>query len=319
MCLQSKALVSSHLIPQAMYDYCRKGEHRPIKVGDGVLFATDRQTQVVLLCKECEDVLNRGGEMWIAKKLATPEGTFPLYSILTTHPPDFDEGDYRFYFGARNADVETDKLTHLALGIFWKASVHSWRSRETEPCIDLGPYSDRIRFWLRGENEFPKNVYLLAEVFPPDRAQIALSGPYEGVRLGWRRFLLHLPGLSFTLNVGKTVDHTIRSLCIQTNPGHPIVVSIDTTKLTQQLSRTLHQSRKTESFLCAMEKVRREHSERSNKCQSISRLRATQRMLSCCGAIGSSRQGRETINGQPTVFYRLRLFPALCLSGPWGF
>ena len=207
-----------------MYDYCRKGEHRPIRVGDGVLFATDRQTQVVLLCKECEDVLNRGGEMWIAKKLATPEGTFPLYSILTTHPPDFDRG-IRFYFAARNADVETDKLTHLALGIFWKASVHSWRSPETEPCIDLGPYSDRIRFWLRGENEFPKNVYLLAELFPPDRAQIALSGPYEGVRLGWRRFLLHLPGLSFTLNVGKTVDHTIRSLCIQTNLGHPIVVS----------------------------------------------------------------------------------------------
>jgi hypothetical protein len=242
-----------------MYDYCRKGQHRPIQLGDGALFATDQQLQVFLLCQECEDVLNRGGERWIAKKLATWKGTYPLHTILTTRGPDFDEGDVRIYFAAKNPEIESEKLTHLALGIFWKASVHSWRGRETEPCIDLGPYSDRIRLWLRGEKDFPKNVYLLAEVFPPDRAQIALSGPYEGVRPGWRRFLLHLPGLSFTLNVGKTVDDTLRWLCIKANPGHPIVVStVMAGKVTQQISRSLHKSRKTESFLRAMQKVERE-------------------------------------------------------------
>lgn len=61
MCLQEKALVKSHLMPSALYDYCRKGEHRPIKVGGGFVIPTDRQTQDYLLCTDCEDVLNSGG------------------------------------------------------------------------------------------------------------------------------------------------------------------------------------------------------------------------------------------------------------------
>src|ERR1700730_19425780 len=62
MCLQERVLVKSHLMPAALYDYCRKGEHRPIKVGGGFVIPTDRQTQDYLLCEDCEDVLNTGGE-----------------------------------------------------------------------------------------------------------------------------------------------------------------------------------------------------------------------------------------------------------------
>jgi len=259
MCLQMKPLVRSHLIPAAMYDYCREKEHRPIRMENGVLIATDRQTQDFLLCQECEDVLNRGGEMWIAGKLATWKKTFPLHSDLTAQAPAVEDAGLRIYFAAKNPDIEADKLIHLALGIFWKASVHSWRGRETDPIIELGSYADGVRRWLRGEKEFPTNVHLLAEVFPVDRAQAVLIGPYEGERAEWRRFLLHLPGLSFTLNVGKTVDDTFRWLCLKTNPEHPIVVFPDkAAKLTQQIADSLHQSRKTESFLRAMRKVHRQ-------------------------------------------------------------
>jgi hypothetical protein len=35
MCLEPKPLVSSHLMPAFLYDYCRKGEHGPIRIGKG--------------------------------------------------------------------------------------------------------------------------------------------------------------------------------------------------------------------------------------------------------------------------------------------
>jgi hypothetical protein len=92
MCLESKELVRSHLMPAFLYDYCRKGEHSPLRVGGGVMFPTDRQTQDYLLCRDCEDVLNRGGEEWVSHKLATWERTFPLYEIVTKFPPIFDTG-----------------------------------------------------------------------------------------------------------------------------------------------------------------------------------------------------------------------------------
>jgi hypothetical protein len=193
MCLQQKILVKSHLMPAALYDYCRKGEHRPIKVGGGFVIPTDRQTQDYLLCDNCEDLLNNGGERWILSKLATWERTFPLYDLLTKIPPLFDEDGMVAYLAAQNPEIEVEKLTHFALGLFWKASVHSWKGGTTDPRIDLGPYSEEIRKWLRGQNVFPKNVYLIVVMEKPQKAQITMNDPYEGVRQGWRTHFFHVP------------------------------------------------------------------------------------------------------------------------------
>ncbi len=133
MCLREAMLVSSHLMPRLVYDYCRKEEHRPIKVGDGVLIPTDRQTQDYLLCKDCEDVLNDGGEAWIGDKLARWERTFPFYDLLTRVPPLLDEDGSTVYLAAQNPEIEVKKLIHFALGIFWKASVHPWKATRREP------------------------------------------------------------------------------------------------------------------------------------------------------------------------------------------
>ena len=114
MCLHEKTLVRSHLMPAALYDYCRKGEHRPIKVGGGFVIPTDRQTQDYLLCEDCEGVLNNGGERWTLDKLATWERTFPLYDLLTKAPPLFDEEGMVVYLAAKNPEIEVEKLTHFA-------------------------------------------------------------------------------------------------------------------------------------------------------------------------------------------------------------
>jgi hypothetical protein len=255
LCLKEKQLVSSHLIPRALYAYCYKDEHRPIKYGDGFLLPTDRQTQDYLLCTDCEDTLNQGGESWISDKLATWERTFPLYDILRKLPADFDEDGMAVYFAAKNPEIKIDKIAHFALGLFWKASVHPWKAGEIEPRIELGPYSEDIRKWLIGEASFPKNIYLIAALERPERAQIALNDPYRSRGNGWHSFIVHVPGLLFRLEAGKTVDEGLRSLCIHNGPGNPINISDDITNIYAQLmAGTVQNARKKNAYLRAKAK-----------------------------------------------------------------
>jgi hypothetical protein len=170
MCLEEKVLVTGHLMPRALYEYCREGEHRPIKVGGGFVLPTDRQTQTYLLCDGCEEILNKGGEEWIADKLATWERTFLLYDLLAKLPPDFDEEGMVLYWAAKNPEIKVEKLTHFALGMFWKASAHSWSGTATDPRIELGPYSEAIRKWLHGDSGLPKYMYLSRVITPSSRA-----------------------------------------------------------------------------------------------------------------------------------------------------
>jgi len=243
-------------MPAFLYDYCRKGEHGPIRVGKGFVIPTDRQTQDHLLCKECEHILNRGGEQWLARKLATWERTFPLYELLAKNSPDLDDGDLVIYLTAKNPAFRGDCLIHFALGIFWKASVHSWSGTEEEPRIALGPYSDAIRRWLRSEADFPRNLYLNVAVSRPARAQISFNEPYEGTQKGWHTYILNVPGVFFNLSIGKTVDYSLRATCIQNNPERPIMVSEELTgDIERNFATSFHQSRKTTAFLKAMDKI----------------------------------------------------------------
>jgi hypothetical protein len=237
-------------MPASLYDYCRAGDFQPVKVGGGVVIPTSRQTQDYLLCEACEGVLNKGGETWLTPKLATMERKFPFYDLLTKRAPDCDEEGTVFYFAGNNSEINVDKITHFAMGIFWKASVHSWSGHSKEPRIGLGPYSEAIRRWLRGERPFPEHILLAMTVSPPLRAQITFNDPYEGIRQGWRSYFTHVPGILFILNIGREISSEMKWLCLYQNPSHPIIVSQEITAKLEKMFATMYlKSRKTRAFL----------------------------------------------------------------------
>ena len=187
MCQETKNVVSSHLYPAAMYANCRAADDSsPVRVGDGFIMLTDRQMQHPLLCVECEEILNKGGEMWVNPKLATVTQDFPLYDILMKGPAAFQDEAGEIYFAAENPHIDIEKLAHFGMGIFWKAAVHSWKAKKGTSMIELGPYADTIRVWLRGESPFPNNVSLSVMLARPERALIAFTGPVERRTKTWR-------------------------------------------------------------------------------------------------------------------------------------
>ena len=254
MCLMDERLVSSHLLGAALYDYCRNPGCSPIRVGDGKIFPTDRQTQDHLLCQRCEQRLNQGGETWVSPKLATMERKFPLFDLLTNRPPAWAENGVSIYMVADNSQIKVDKLAHFALGVFWKAAVHSWKNGDHSTRIELGPYSDPVRKWLLGKERFPKNVCLQIAVSPPQRAQILFIEPYEGRRSEWHSFFVYVLGVLFVIHVGRAVVDAAE-FCFYQNPGHPIWISekIDS-DFERVFVRQFRKSHKTQAFLKAKDR-----------------------------------------------------------------
>jgi hypothetical protein len=83
-----------------------------------------------LLCLECEDILNQGGETWTNPRLTTVNEAFPFFAILVKHPAANEHEAGGLYSAAENPEIDVEKLTHFAIGICWKAAVHSWKAKE---------------------------------------------------------------------------------------------------------------------------------------------------------------------------------------------
>jgi hypothetical protein len=258
MCFQVKPVVRSHLIPTALYALCAPEGESPIKVANGVVMPTDRQTWTYLLCEECEDNLNSGGETWTIPKVATLEGRFPLYELLESQPPVWCDGDEVIYSARTNPAIDVEKITHFAIGIFWKASVASWKSDNKEPMINLGPYADHLRGWLTGETAFPRHICLSVSVSKPGEALITLNAPVRTVFKDCPTYLLHVPGVLFLLSVGRRVSIEMRMTCFHESPDRPIFVSKNIIgQYGGMLGAQFRDSRKTMAYLKAMAKRRK--------------------------------------------------------------
>ena len=146
-CRLEKTLLRSHLIPQAIYAYFRGSDgSSPVRVGDDAVMHTDRQIQDDLLCEGCEEMLNKRGENWVNPKLATIEKTFPLYDLVMRSYPAYEGQHGGIYYTFTNPDLDVEKLTHFALGIFWKAPVQSDRAVELRrPRLGAGVQTGRMR------------------------------------------------------------------------------------------------------------------------------------------------------------------------------
>jgi hypothetical protein len=59
---------------------------------------------------------------------------------LSISPRAADDGDDVLYLAANHPFFNSDAVTHFSIGIFWKASVHSWKRNRAEPMIELGLY-----------------------------------------------------------------------------------------------------------------------------------------------------------------------------------
>jgi hypothetical protein len=269
-CLETKPLVSSHLVSRAVYDYLRTNDLHPIVTAGGTVRATTDQLQADLLCEDCERMLNDGGEKWMLGKLCTVDRRFPLYDLLHRQAPIDTDADGDIFAAGMNPDIDVKSISHFALGVFWKASLYPWAFGE----ISLGPYGEAFRTWLRGETAFPQNVALNVILSRPAAAQILMNPPYQTTSTPCHTYLFHVPAVLFRLSVGKQIPLAERALCFCSRAEHFIVVSdIVTEKILRANATSFNESTKTKSY----EKARA-------KQKKLARKRAAQSRCLCDSA-----------------------------------
>jgi len=224
MCLDTKNVVSSHLVPGALYKECRLPGGHPIVFSSKLVYESSRQMQSPLLCEVCEDVLNKGGENWMMPLFAKADGSFGFHDLLTSRPPSYVVDDARVYLTAQNPQIDPDKIIHFAMGVFWKAAVHAWIPGEKESLIDLGEFAEPIRAYLKGGTLFPRETALTIGVLPTPVKHLAITAPYRGSNAKIKNFLFYAVGIEFSLSVGSTITDEERGCTISANPGRPVIV-----------------------------------------------------------------------------------------------
>lgn len=252
LCHKGRQLIQSHLLPRAIYDLCRTADSEPVVVSSAVIMQSSRQTKVHLLCAECDNLLSKYGENWVLPKLATWDKGFPLYDLITRIRPDVSYDDVQGYAASRNPAIDVQAITHFALGVFWKAAVHSWSKGEGEPRIELGPYEEQLRRFLRCEGDFPNHVVLNVGVVPPPIKFVNSFGPYRGSAPACRNFVFNVPGMQFVMTVGKALSAELRETCFYRNAMHPIIacdIAKPMLQLYRQQAKTAHKSRKLVEYL----------------------------------------------------------------------
>jgi len=64
---------------------------------------------------------------------------FRCWALLRSFPQTKWMANGRGYAAFRNPEIEVDKLIHFAMGVYWKASVHSWTGSSRNRASNSGP------------------------------------------------------------------------------------------------------------------------------------------------------------------------------------
>jgi hypothetical protein len=233
LCLKSDAhLQNSHFIAAAFYKIGRALDStfpHPVFVTPDVSVMTSEQTSERLLCADCEQRFNRGGEDWILRQCWKTEADFPLYDTLkkTLAPRNVLTNHIRWET-AGIAAIDMEKLAYFAASVIWRAGVHDWRVlKQKRPRLRLGPYEEALRQYLVG-GSFPQNVILMVAVsgVTDSVRNITITFPYlKDHQRDYRLYVFRIPGIAFLIYAGNALTPPMRAMCSYHSPERFIYMS----------------------------------------------------------------------------------------------
>lgn len=251
LCKQSPVLLQdSHYIPAAIYRALRDERStnpNPLIITAKSIYQSSSQKKSKLLCSACENLLSKNGENWALKQILKADGTFKMRSILSSYKPSIftANSETKVFYANEIPEIDIAALAYFASSVFWRGSIHEWNEDRTIP-VKLGPYGEKFRQYLLGEQEFPKNCYLLIAV-REGGDKPGITYPPFGKRDGHIHYYnFPIPGFAFTLIIGKAVSLIHRELCFVTQSTHPIIYTSVLENMLESDFQTLLRNQKNE-------------------------------------------------------------------------
>jgi hypothetical protein len=109
-----------------------------------------------------------------------------------------------------------DKYVYFAASVFWRASAHNWTwSGQSVQRISFGSeYQEQFRRYLLGETGCVKNAHFLLHISSEREIGTTTIFPCTTRMEGTYRHKFYIPGLLFTLFLGKRVPETFRQFSL---------------------------------------------------------------------------------------------------------
>jgi len=216
-------LRDSHFTPKSTYGLFHDGTNEPVRFVEKSLFPTSKQVRDYVFCGDCEQLFNREGENWFCPLLPTVGRPFPLRERVMKGRLLYRDETTAIFQGADNPEIDTANLTHFALGMFFKAAIHSWKKGSTEPYMQMEPEDvEAIRLYLLGMGDVPKRMALCITV---DSLVTPLQMGVQPYRMqdtqGLKRYVFYLAGVFFQLFVGDGAAEK-NVACFGVHPARPI-------------------------------------------------------------------------------------------------
>jgi hypothetical protein len=166
LCLTPAAeLRDSHFLRRSFYALFRDGKNEPIRFSPESVYPTSKQIKDFVFCGDCEERFNRDGENWVRPLLPRVGGFFPLGDRLMEAAPLYRNEAMAIFPTVGNPELDPAKLMHFALGVFYKAAVHSWRGDSSEPYMTMEADDvEALRLYLLGKAVLPKNMVVCVTV-----------------------------------------------------------------------------------------------------------------------------------------------------------
>jgi hypothetical protein len=230
LCLKTGVeLRDSHFLSAGIYRILRDDNEKnpnPWLLTKDAAVQTSSQLKAHLLCHDCEQLFSKNGETWVLGRCRRKDGRFPLANVLAARNPDIASAGNptRIYYAANIPEIKVGALAYFAASIFWRGSIHPWNEDGSIP-VRLGPFQERFRRFLMGEEAFPKDSILWVVVRDAggvDRLTYAPMGERKG---NFHVYKFPMPGFGFSLTVSKNIPDHYRQRCLVYGPGNPIIAS----------------------------------------------------------------------------------------------
>jgi hypothetical protein len=200
LCLKTKALQNSHLMPKSLYKRLRRAARDLIIVMRSGSFATSKQVSSPFLCRDCEQRFHEHGEDYFMSQCLQLNGQFKLHELLQAASPLYSRPQGKVYDVQPLLGNKMEQYLYFAASIFWRASAHRWKAdKEWLDPISFGPtYQEQLRLYLLNEAAFPPDarvwVFVINEAFHPD--MIYFPSPRIG---GVGQYDFFIAGIHFAL------------------------------------------------------------------------------------------------------------------------
>jgi hypothetical protein len=212
LCLQQRALKKSHYLGHALHLLSQENGEAVLMTPERVQL-TKKQLWAHLLCAACEDILGANesyAHQWINRK-----NQFRLLERMNLAMP-VERTLHGLEFSGTDIGVSTERLAHFALGIFWRASTHSWKTLGLQTTsIGLEALAEPIRLYLRGEGPFPDGIALLMTVCTDHGSQGLVFAPSPMNGGIYPAFSLMVRGIKFTLVTGNFPEEIRQACCVR--------------------------------------------------------------------------------------------------------